>query len=41
MPHYVIDEDFNVLFSYEGNQEFFGGYIKIPSKMIETNKYFI
>lgn len=30
--HYVIDEDFNVLFSYKGNQEFVDSYIKIPSK---------
>ena len=30
--YYVIDEDFNVLFSYKGNQEFVGGYIKIPAK---------
>lgn len=30
--HYVIDQDFNVLFSYQGNSEFIGKYMKIADK---------
>ena len=34
--HYVIDKDFNVLFSYEGNSTFVGKYMLIPDKDDKT-----